>query len=204
MHLSAGTSSCSPGSLCPRWGQVQSRYSARCSLYDWILEGTEKNKQGSDKHRDRPCPQLTDLGHGRESTRASWAIRRDGSPPAGQAGVKCRSGSGRFQSAGEDGAPKHYHSFNRCFLSTLYTPGQALHWMGAARPCFSSASWAPAGAWALPLGSTPLLWLGRQVCEQSGTDSKSGLGNLGGGVATCAGGCSQRCLPGRSNGSGDM
>lgn len=88
--------------------------------------------------------------------------------------------SGRFQSAGEDGAPKHYHSFNRCFLSTLYTPGQALHWMGAARPCFSSASWAPAGAWALPLGSTPLLWLGRQVCEQSGTDGKSGLGNLGG------------------------
>lgn len=28
--------------------------------------------------------------------------------------------------------PKHYHSFNRCFLSTLYTPGQALHWLEAA------------------------------------------------------------------------
>lgn len=52
-------------------------------LSDWMLAGTEMNKQGLDKNRDKPSPQLTDLGHDRGSHGTFWVIRRERSPPAG-------------------------------------------------------------------------------------------------------------------------
>lgn len=106
-----------------------------------------------------------------------WGIRRERSPLAGGVTIKGRGNSGRFQKEGEKGGGQTLTFIQRILSEYPLQArlGAALGW--DLPPCLASASWALVGGRAPPRGCPPQLWLGRQGCEQRGTEGKPGPGN---------------------------